>query len=152
MAINFDSGKIFRESLLEPWIQLLCKRAIHQLVGVFVKHYVPGVLDRHVKHDETTIIASLKQPCQLHGFPVPQGCNLTKFLGVAESNDLQRNRNVYFGVAHQSGVNGAHLLEANRHFTSAPLTRVGYDRKMWRTDFDPLSVARQRTRANKAEK
>src|SRR5215469_6196125 len=152
MAVDFDGRKIFCESLLKPWIQLLGKRAVHQLVGVFVKLYVPGVLDRHVKQDEATIIAGLKQPCQLHGFPVPQGGNLAKFLGVAEGNDFQRIGDVYLSIAHQGGVNGAHLLEASRHFTSALVTRVGYDGEMWRTDFDPCSVARQRARAKKAEK
>ena len=69
-AVHLDAGKIHGKPLFKPWIGSPRQDAIHKLVGVFVEHHLPGILHRHVQHDEAAVAVSLKESRQLRGFAV----------------------------------------------------------------------------------
>ncbi|HWZ81797.1 MAG TPA: hypothetical protein VNW47_04195 [Terriglobales bacterium] len=56
----------------------------------------PRVFDGHVEHDETSILAALKQTGELCGFAVEHRRHLPHFFGVPESHDLEGNRKFTF--------------------------------------------------------
>ena len=60
-TIDFDAGKVFRESFLEPGVDLSREDSAHELVSIFVEDHVPRILHRHVQHDEAAVFATLKE-------------------------------------------------------------------------------------------
>jgi hypothetical protein len=140
-AVDFYAGEIFSKAFFKPGIHSRGKHSVHKLVGIFVEDHAPGIIGRHVQHDEAAILPTLEQPCQLDRFPVPQGRELFQFLGITEGNNLQRYGEVHVRLRHQSREDGAHLLEAHGGFAPAFFTCIGDNREIWRFDFDPLSIA-----------
>jgi hypothetical protein len=88
-------------------------------VGIFVEDHGPGILDRHVEHDETPVLATLKQSGELNRLAIAQRGKLTAFLGVAEGHDLQRDGHVHVQFGQKNAKDSAHLLEAHGGFASA---------------------------------
>src|SRR3954464_3244511 len=88
-AIYFNAGEVFGETFLEPGIECLLKVGIHKLVSILVKDYGPGILGRHVEHNEISVASSLKQAGNLRRLAVKHGGNLAHLLGIAECHYLQ---------------------------------------------------------------
>ena len=59
-AIDLDAGKVFRETFFKPRIDSRGQDAVHELVRIFVEDDGPGILRRHIEHDEAAIFASLE--------------------------------------------------------------------------------------------
>jgi hypothetical protein len=113
------------------------------LVSVFVKHHDPWIRDRHVEHDERSVLATLEQTRDLNRFALPQRHHLAKLFAVSKGDDLQRYGKVHIRLHHQRAEYCPHLLEANRDILPAALAGIGDDRKMGRLDFDPLRFTRR---------
>src|ERR1700730_4190029 len=145
-AINLDAGEVFGKAFLKPGIDARSKDSVHELVGIFVEDHTPGILSRHVEHDEAAVLATLEQPSQLHRLPVLQGRKLSQFFGIAESNNLQRYGKVHVRLGHQSAEDGPHLLEAHGGLATSSFARLGHHGEMRRLNFNPLWVAGRRDR------
>jgi hypothetical protein len=111
-------------------------------MGVFMKHHRPWIFRRHVEHDEVSVGPTLKEACDLSRFSSKYWGDLAHFLCVAEGDDLERDRDADLGLRHQGSKDRAHLLEAHGNFTTALFPSIRDYRKIGRTHFNPLRLAR----------
>ena len=140
LAVDFDAGKVFGKPFFKPGIDSGGKNSVHELVGILVENHAPGILRRHVEHDEAAILASLKQSRKLHRLSVPQGRKLPKLLGIAKGYNLQGDGNVHVRLRHQGAEDGPHLFETHGGLSTTLFTRIGHHGEMRRLDFNPVSL------------
>ncbi len=114
-----------------------------------MKDHRPGIFDRHVEHDEASILAALKQSCYLNRLAMPKRNDLAQFLAISESDDLQWDRQVNVGLGHQGGEHRSHLLKTLGNLAAALFSRIGHHREVRRVDFEPLQFGGESARSNK---
>ncbi len=67
---------------------------------IFVEDHGPGIVDRHIEHDEAAILAALEQPGEFGGFSVKDRRHLPHLLGASEGHDLQGHRQIHVRFSH----------------------------------------------------
>lgn len=107
-----------------------------------MEDHCPGIVRRHIKHDEASISTALKQSSDLSGFAAENWCNLTHLFCVTEGDNLKRNRKANLCFCHQSAKHGSHLLKAQRGVAPAVLARISDHGKVWGAYLNPLRLAR----------
>ena len=140
LAVDFDTGKVLGKPFFKPGIDSGGENSVHELVGILVENHAPGILGRHVEHDEAAILAPLKQSRKLYRLSIPQGRKLPKLLGIAEGYYLQRYGNVHLRLGHQGAEDGSHLFETHGGLSTTLFTRIRHHGEMRRLDFNPLSI------------
>ena len=66
--------------------------SIHQLVSILVKDHCPGILVRHVEHDEASVASALKKSSNLSGLAAKNWRDLPHLLCVPKGHNLKRHR------------------------------------------------------------
>src|SRR5260370_30565212 len=140
IGVNLDAREVFGKSFFEPRVDFTGKRAVHELVRVFMKDHGPRAVNRHVEHNERTVLATLKQSRHLDWLSIPQRCNLAQFFRVSQSYYLKWCRDIYIYLSHQSAENCPHLLETHCHFPPALFSSISDHGEMRGLDFYPLCL------------
>src|SRR5580658_3194011 len=103
----------------------------------------PWVVDGHVEHDEGAVLAALEQPGNFCGLSVKNRRHLAYLFSASEGQYLQGNRQIHVCFGHQRPERRTHLLEMECDIPAALLAGIGDNRKVRRTYFHPLRVARK---------
>jgi hypothetical protein len=134
--VQANRAEVFRQAFVKPPLRQRIV-VIEKHMGEVVGHGSPGFFFEQVQHHEILVVTGHEEARNANGLALTQRSHLIERLIVFQRQNGQRHRKVEPVFRQQAAKHGAHLFEAQGHFTSFLLPCVGYDGEVRRVQLEP---------------